>query len=103
MIALLTYPIRTESAAGLVPIGNPSFSHRIWELHRIISDPAAEADDVKTAKRSLLRTLRTSRLGSATPEPVAGRHFSKRFTDKAGRSNQELLVPIVSSNREETI
>src|SRR5439155_20663342 len=53
MIALLTYPKRTE---------NDSFSHRVWVLHGVIADPASEAGDVKNAKLSLLRTLTKSRV-----------------------------------------
>ena len=72
MIALLTYPTRIESAAFEERTENDSFFYRVWELHRIIADPASEAADVKNAKLRLLRTLRKSR----TFERQCLSHFS---------------------------
>jgi hypothetical protein len=62
MIALLTYPTRIESAGFRKGTENDSLTDRVWELHRIIADPASEANAVKNAKLSLLRTLGKSRV-----------------------------------------
>src|SRR5438874_11003921 len=70
MIPLLTYPTRVESVAFQKRTEDDLFSHRVWELHRVIADPASEAGDVKNAKLSLLRTLRKSRVfDRAIPRP----------------------------------
>src|SRR4029077_18827569 len=38
-----------------------TFSELIWKLHQIIAHRASRAEDVKIAKRALLRTLRQTK------------------------------------------
>ena len=100
MIALLTYPTHIESATFQKPTENDSFSHRVWELHRIIADPASEAADVKNAKLRLLRTLRKSRIFERTiPQPFQRNIEKERSSAEQSRS----VATIASSNLEEAL
>ena len=78
MIALLTYPTRIESAAFQKRTENDSFSYRVWELHRVIADPASEAADVKNAKLSSaahtqeIENLRTNNTSAISAEHRKG-------------------------------
>jgi hypothetical protein len=98
MIALLTYPTHIESATFQKPTENDSFSHRVWELHRIIADPASEAADVRNAKLSLLRTLRKSRVfEQAIPRPF------KRNIEKESNAARSRSLATSASSFEEAI
>jgi hypothetical protein len=100
MIALLTYPTPTESAVFEKRTENDSFSYRVWELHRIIADPASQTGDVKNAKLSLLRTLRKSRIFERTiPQPFQ-RNIEKESSN-AERSRS--VASIAASKLEEAI
>jgi hypothetical protein len=100
MIALLTYPPPIESTAFQKRTENDSFSYRVWELHRIIADPASEAADVKNAKLCLLRTLRKSRIFERTiPQPFQWN--IEKASSSAERSRA--VASIASSNLEEAI
>jgi hypothetical protein len=99
LIPLLTYPTGVESAAFQHPTEKDSFSHRVWELHRVIADPASEAGDVKNAKLSLLRTLRKSSvLERATPRP-----FQRNIEKESNAARSRSTVLSASSNFEEAI
>jgi hypothetical protein len=99
MIALLTYPTGIKSAAFRKPTENDLFSNRVWELHRVIADPASEAGDVKNAKLSLLSTLRQSRLFErATPRP-----FQRNIEKESNAARSRSLVMSTSSNFDEAI
>jgi hypothetical protein len=99
MIALLTYPTPIESTALQKRTENDSFSYRVWELHRIIADPASEAGDVKNAKLSLLRTLRKSRVFErAIPRP-----FLRNIEKESNAARSRVLTTSASSNLEEAI
>jgi hypothetical protein len=99
MIALLTYPTLVEPAAFQERAGTDSFSHRVLELHRIIADRTSKAVDVKSAKRSLLRTLKNSKI----LERSVARGFRRIAINRAaaGRSDQGGVETIASSNHEE--
>ena len=86
MIALLTYPTGIESAAFQKPTEKDSFFHRVWELHRVIADPASEAGDVKNAKLSLLRTLRKSRVFERAISRPFQRNIEKESNAARSRS-----------------
>jgi hypothetical protein len=40
------------------PIRRRSFSEQIWKSHQIIVNPASDAEEVKDAKRQMLRLIR---------------------------------------------
>jgi hypothetical protein len=99
MIAPLTYPTRIESRAFQKRMENDLFSHRVWELHRVIADPASEAGDVKNAKLSLLRTLRKSRVFErAIPRP-----FLRNIEKENNAVRSRFLTTSESSNLEKII
>jgi hypothetical protein len=99
MIALLTYPTRIESGAFQKRTENDLFSHRVWELHRVIADPASEAGDVKNAKLTLLRTLRKSRVF----ERAILRPFLRNIEKESNAARSRFLATSASSNLEEAI
>jgi hypothetical protein len=99
MIAPLTYPTLVESAAFPERAGTDSFSHRVLELHRIIADRTSKAVDVKSAKRSLLRTLKNSKI----LERSVARGFRRIAINRAAaglRSDQGGVGTIASSSHE---
>jgi hypothetical protein len=99
MIALITYPTRIEAAGFQKRTEDDLFSHRVWELHRVIADPASEAGDVKNAKLSLLRTLRKSRVFErAIPRP-----FLRSIEKESNAARSRFLTTSASSNLEEAI
>ena len=62
MIALLANPpaplaLRVDLLAFRRPNRAPSFSELIWQLHQVIVNPASHADEVKVAKRDMLRVI----------------------------------------------
>jgi hypothetical protein len=63
MIALLQSPERNAALdfnlfAPALHRDSATFSNQVWRCHRTISDPLSHAEEVKAAKRSLLRELR---------------------------------------------
>ncbi len=62
MIALLANPpaplaLRVDLLAFRRPNRTPAFSELIWQLHQVIVNPASHAEDVKVAKRDMLRVI----------------------------------------------
>jgi hypothetical protein len=62
MIALLTNPpvplaLRVDLLKFRNPRPPPSFPELIFKLHKIITNPASHADEVKIAKRALLGAI----------------------------------------------
>jgi hypothetical protein len=62
MIALLANPpaplaLRVDLLAFRRPNRTQSFSELIWQLHQIIVNPASRAEEVKVAKRDMLRAI----------------------------------------------
>jgi hypothetical protein len=62
MIALLANPpaplaLRVDLLAFKRQNRTPSFSELIWRLHQIIVNPTSHAEEVKIAKRDMLRVI----------------------------------------------
>src|SRR5215212_2875608 len=62
MIALLAnppapLPLRVDLLAFKRPNRAPSFSEVLWQLHQIIVNPGSDAEEVKVAKRDMLRVI----------------------------------------------
>lgn len=62
MIALLANPpaplaLRVDLLAFGRPNRTPSSCELIWQLHQIIVNPASHAEEVKVAKRDMLRVI----------------------------------------------
>jgi hypothetical protein len=62
MIPLLANPpaplaLRVDFLAFRRPNRTQSFSELIWQLHQIIVNPASRAEEVKVAKRDMLRVI----------------------------------------------
>jgi hypothetical protein len=95
MLPLLTYPTRIGSAAFQKRTDNDLFSRRVWELHRVIADPASEAGDVKNAKLSLLRTLKSRVCERAIPRP-----FLRNIEKESNAARSRFLTTSASSNPE---
>src|ERR1044072_653012 len=72
MIALLTNPPTPLALCGdLLGFRRrqrpPAFPELIWKLHQIIANRASRTEDVKVAKRALLRTLGQTKQFPQTP------------------------------------
>jgi len=93
MIALLTNPpaplaLRVDFLAFRKPNRTPSFSELIWQLHQIIVNPASHAEEVKVAKRDMLRAI-----GKAKRSPkMPGSAFVPRFRSE---STQKIATRVV--------
>jgi hypothetical protein len=80
MIALLANPpaplaLRVDLLAFRRPKRTQTFSELIWKLHQIIVNPASHAEEVKVAKRDMLRVI-----GKAKPSPkMPGSAVVSRF------------------------
>jgi hypothetical protein len=88
MIALLANPpaplaLRLDLLAFRKPKRTPSFSELIWQLHQIIAIPASRAEDVKIAKRALVRTLGQTKHFPQTPGRQPSLVFRKESTQKS--------------------
>jgi hypothetical protein len=57
----------SEAARAL----RPTVSDIIWKLHRIIANPNSKLDEVRTARRRLLRLLKTSKFQEMIVPPLA--------------------------------
>jgi hypothetical protein len=57
----------SEAARAL----RPTVSDIIWKLHCIIANPNSKLDEVRTAKRRLLRLLKTSKFQEMIVPPLA--------------------------------
>jgi hypothetical protein len=97
MIALLANPptplaLRVDLLAFRRRHRAPSFSELIWQLHQIIVDPASHAEEVKVAKRDMLRVI-----GKAKQSPdLPGSAVVSRFRSE---STQKTATRVVSANK----
>jgi hypothetical protein len=88
MIALLTNPpaplaVRVDLLGFRKPKRRPTFPELIWKLHQIIANPASRAQDVKTAKRALLRAIGQTREFQQMPGPAVVPRFRRVSTQKS--------------------
>jgi hypothetical protein len=93
MIALLANPpaLRVDLLAFKRPNRTPSFSELIWQLHQVIVNPASHAEDVKVAKRDMLRVI-----GKAKRSPkMSGSAVVPRFCSE---STQKIATRVVQDN-----
>ena len=96
MIALLANPpaplaLRIDLLAFKRPDRTPSFSELIWQLHQIIVNPASHADEVKVAKRDMLRVI-----GKAKRSPkIPGSAVIPRSRPE---STQKIATRVVQDN-----
>jgi hypothetical protein len=88
MIALLANPpaplaLRVDLLAFRRPKRTQTFSELIWKLHQIIVNPASHAEEVKVAKRDMLRVI-----GKAKPSPQnAGLGSRFQFSSRINTEN----------------
>ena len=85
MIALLANPpaplaLRLDLLAFKRPNRTPSFSELIWQLHQIIVNPGSHAEEVKVAKRDMLRVIRKAKPSPKMPGSAAVRRFRPEST-----------------------
>jgi hypothetical protein len=97
MIALLANPpaplaLRVDLLAFRRPNRTPSFSELIWQLHQIIVNPASIPEEVKVAKRDMLRVI-----GKAKQSPnMLGSAVVSRFRPE---STQKIATRVVQHNK----
>jgi hypothetical protein len=87
MIALLANPpaplaLRVDLLAFRRPNRTPSFSELIWQLHQIIVDPASHAEEVKVAKRDMLRVIKKAKRSPKMPGFAVVPRFRSQSTQK---------------------
>jgi len=93
MIALLANPpaplaLRVDLLAFRRPNRTPSFSELIWHLHQIIVNPASHAEEVKVAKRDMLRVI-----GKAKQSPdLRGSAVVSRFRPESTQKSATRLI-----------
>ena len=73
MIALLANPpaplaLRVDLLAFKKPNRPPSFSELIWNLHQVIVNPTSHAEEVKVAKRDMLRVIGKAKQSPNMPD-----------------------------------
>ena len=59
-----------------------SFSELIWKLHQIIVNPSSRAEEVKVAKRKMLRVIGEAKRSLKMPGSVVVRRFQPEPTQK---------------------
>ena len=93
MIALLANPpaplaLRVDLLAFRRPNRTPSFSELIWQLHQIIVNPTSHAEEVKVAKRDMLRVI-----GKAKRSPkMPGSAFVPRFRPESTQKTAPRVI-----------
>jgi len=96
MIALLANPpaplaLRVDLLAFRKLNRPPSFSELIWNLHQVIVSPTSHAEEVKVAKRDMLRVI-----GKAKRSPnMPGSAVVPRFRSE---STQKIATRVVQDN-----
>lgn len=91
MIALLTNPAATNnpdfnSFAFQKRLQAAALSDEVWELHHILVDPVSRVDEVRLAKRQLLRQLRKTQTAVVSME-------SRRRSTAVSGSPKTLALP----------
>ena len=97
MIALLANPpaplsLRIDLLNFRNPRPQPSFPESIFKLHKIIADPESNAEEVKIAKRALLRAIGQSKQFS---QAGTGRPW---LTKNGAKSQDNDIATAESSN-----
>jgi len=87
MIALLANPpaplaLGVDLLAFRRPNRTPSSSDLIWRLHQIIVNPASHVDEVKVAKRDMLRVIGKAKQSPAMPGLAVVSRFRPKSTQK---------------------
>jgi hypothetical protein len=87
MIALLANPpaplaLRVDLLAFRRPNRMQSFSELIWKLHQIIVNPSSHAEEVKIAKRKMLRAIGEAKRSPKMPGSSVVRRFRPEPTQK---------------------
>jgi hypothetical protein len=87
MIALLANPpaplaLRADLLAFKRPKRTPSFSELIWQLHQIIVNPASHVEEVKVAKRDMLRVIGKAKRSPKMPGSAVVPSFRSESTQK---------------------
>jgi hypothetical protein len=87
MIALLANPpaplaLRIDLLAFRKPNRTPSFSELIWQSHQIIANPASHAEQVKVAKRDMLRVIGKAKRSPKMPRSAVVPRFRSESTQK---------------------
>jgi hypothetical protein len=87
MIALLANPpaplaLRVDLLAFRRPNRTPSFSELIWKLHQIIVNPTSHAEEVKVAKRDMLRVMGKAKQSPNMPNSAVVSRFRPESTQK---------------------
>lgn len=59
-----------------------SFSELIWNLHQIIVNPSSHAEEVKVAKRQMLRVIGEAKRSPKLPGSAVVRRFRPESTHK---------------------
>lgn len=90
MIALLANPpaplaLRVDFLAFRRPNRAQSFSELIWQLHQIIVNPASHAEEVKVAKRDMLRVIGNAKQSRDLPGSAVASRFRSESTQKTAR------------------
>jgi hypothetical protein len=96
MIALLANPpaplaLRADLLAFRRPNRTLSFSELIWQLHQIIANPASHAEEVKVAKRDMLRVIGKKKRSPKMPGSTVVPSFRSEST-------QEIATRVVQDN-----
>jgi hypothetical protein len=88
MIALLANPpaplaLCVDLLGFRKPKRTPTFPELIWNLHQIIANRASRAEDVKSAKRALLRAIGQTKEFPQMPGPAVVPPFRRESTQKS--------------------
>ena len=90
MIALLANPpaplpplaLRVDLLAFRRSKRTQTFSELIWKLHQIIVNPASHAEEVKVAKRDMLRVIGKEKQSPQMPGSAVALRFRPESTQK---------------------